>query len=125
MAVVLAALAAAVVFTGCSHVPHVRPQSIVVACADANFYVDGLHWQSWTSTRAVALGTGHANDCKPYCAAGHFHAAKIELTLSRVVTCVRGRHEFATICWRWLGEHLRVGTNGTETLPCRFLRLHP
>jgi hypothetical protein len=125
MANVLAALAtASVVYTGCSHRPQVRPREVVVACGDGNFYVDHLRWQRWGATSAVASGIGHLNDCTPYCAAGHFHAARIDLTLARAVVCVRGRREFSTIRWRWLGAR-PLGKNSAETLPCRFLRLHP
>ena len=109
---------AAVVWTGCAHRPTVRPASIVIACADANFYVDHLHWTAWGSTSAVAKGTAHQNDCKPNCAAGHFHAFPLTVRLSRVVTCVKGRREFARIAWA--GR-----TKGDETLPCVFLKLKP
>lgn len=109
---------AAVVWTGCAHKPEVRPASIVVACADANFYVDHLHWTSWGSQAAVGVGTGHRNDCKPNCAAGHFHSFPLHVRLSHVVTCVKGRREFARIDWTGRAK-------GDETLPCVFLRLKP
>jgi hypothetical protein len=113
---VLVSLAAtAAVWTGCAHRPSVRPAEIVVACADGNFYVDHLRWTRWTPTEAVATGVGHRNDCKPYCAAGHFHAAPLTIRLSRVVECVPGRREF-----------LRISRNGgSEALPCSFLKLRP
>jgi len=110
---------AAVVWTGCAHKPQVRPASIVIACADANFYVDHLHWKSWGPKAAVALGQGHRNDCKPNCAAGHFHAFPMHVRLSQVVGCVKGRREFARITWTV------NGMSDDETLPCAFLRLKP
>ena len=88
---------AAVVRTGCAHTPQVRPASIVIACADANFYVDHLRWKTWGARVATATGMAHQNDCKPNCAAGH---------------------EFARIGWS--GR-----TTGRETLPCSFLELKP
>ena len=116
VAQLLASLAAtAVVSTGCTHKPSVRPAEIVVACADANFYVNRLHWTRWTATEAVASGIGHRNDCKPYCAAGHFHASPLTIRLSRVVQCVPGRREFSRVTWK----------GGSETLPCSFLKLRP
>lgn len=108
---------AAVVWTGCAHRPQVRPASIVIACADANLYVDHLRWTSWGRKTAVASGRGHQNDCKPYCAAGHFHAFPMRVTLSRVVTCVKGRREFARLSWTIKGK------TDSETLPCTYLRL--
>jgi hypothetical protein len=114
VAPVLASLAAtAVVWTGCAHRPSVRPAEIVVACADANFYVERLRWRRWTATDAVATGVAHRNDCKPYCAAGHFHSFSLTIRLSRVVECVSGRREFSRITWK----------GGSETFPCSFLKL--
>lgn len=110
---------AAVVLTGCSHKPEVRPAEVVFACADANFYADHLHWSSWGPKTAAAIGQGHQNDCKPNCAAGHFHTFPIRVSLSHVVTCVKGRREFARISWT-----IKNKTDG-ETLPCVFLKLKP
>jgi hypothetical protein len=110
---VVALALVAVVWTGCTHKASVRPAEIVVACADANFYVDRLRWTRWTATEAIASGVGHRNDCKPYCAAGHFRASPLAIRLSRVVECVPGRREFSRITWN----------GGSETLPCSFLKL--
>jgi hypothetical protein len=114
---VTALVLAAVVWTGCAHQPQVRPASIVIACGDANFYVDHLRWKSWGAGGATATGTAHRNDCKPNCAAGHFHASPVTVRLSRVVTCVKGRHEFARISWG--------ARANSETLSCSFLKLKP
>jgi len=54
--------------------PSYRPRTIVVACGDGNFYVNRIHWRRWTDGGAYGVGIGHANDCQPYCAAGHFRA---------------------------------------------------
>jgi hypothetical protein len=108
----------AVVWTGCAHKPEVRPTSIVVACADANVYVDHIRWRTWGTRSATGTGMAHVNDCKPYCAAGHFHAFRETVRLSRPVTCTMGRREFARL--EWTGRQ-----RGNETLPCSFLRLKP
>jgi len=50
-----------------------EPARIVFACADANYYVNHLKWESWGVRRAVARGVFHFNDCDPGCAAGQFH----------------------------------------------------
>ena len=33
-----------------------------------------LRWRGWNRNVATARGTAYANDCIPYCAAGHFIA---------------------------------------------------
>jgi hypothetical protein len=128
LTLLLAALAAAAppVYTGCSHRHQVRPAEIVIACADANFYVNRLRWTRWGSRDAVAAGTAHENDCTPYCAAGHFHAYPATLRLSQPVTCVKGRREFARIGWRFTAaKPAGVPRSGSFALSCSFLRLHP
>ena len=114
----------AVVWTGCAHRPVERPASIVIACGDGNFYVTALHWKRWNATDAVGTGTGHQDDCRPDCAAGHFHAFPLTIRLSRVVQCVSGRREFSRIAWD--GVRLReIPKAGSETLHCSFLKLRP
>ena len=105
MIAVLAALALSPGFAGCraytaQHpVLVARPSSIVFACADGNFYATRLRWTSWGAT-AQARGTAHANDCKPYCAAGHFHTYRVAVTLSRPKRC-GGRVELTRVTWRF------------------------
>ena len=112
------AAAAVVTWSGCEHRPRTRPKAIVVACADANFFIDRLRWSRWGKTQAVAVGTAHMNDCTPTCAAGRFHTFRLTVRLSRVVECVPGRREFARIAWSG-------AQSGNETLPCAFLRRKP
>ena len=120
----VASVVSAVVFLTCSHTAVVRPQSIVFACGDGNFYATSLHWSRWTTTEAVAQGVGHQNDCKPYCAAGHFHAFPLTVRLSHVVSCVRGKRVFAEIAWDGV-RIVGIPRAGSETFPCRFLKLKP
>ena len=61
------------VVLNCLAKPQTRPGSFTLACADGNDYLTGLSWTSWTSHLASGYGTEQVNDCKPYCAAGHFH----------------------------------------------------
>ena len=122
----LALLLAATVFTGCAHSPVVRPAAVVFACGDGNFYATGLSWTHWGSDDAKAAGVGHQNDCTPYCAAGHFHTYKLRVRLSRPVDCVKGRREFSRLAWWFTAtKPAHVPRAGSETLPCRFLKLKP
>jgi hypothetical protein len=68
----------------------VRPASVVLACADANFRLQGLQWTGWGETFAAARGTAVANDCTPNCAAGHFHAYPVLAIVSGRQSCPRG-----------------------------------
>ncbi|HZT45489.1 MAG TPA: hypothetical protein VFA24_04850 [Gaiellaceae bacterium] len=117
---------AATVLTGCTHQPQVRPAKVVFACADFNFYATNLHWSRWSATEATGTGTGHQNDCRPNCAAGKFVTFRIAVTLTRPVTCVKGRREFSKLAWRFTSKKLpHSDFVGSETLNCKFLRLKP
>jgi hypothetical protein len=112
-------------FVGCpSFFPHpgvgsVRPRSIMLACGDGNFYVDGLKWMTWGSV-ASALGVGHQNDCTPYCAAGHFHAYRVSVRLDRARTCgTRRLFELTRVSWAFVGaKPAHVVRAGNETFRC-------
>jgi len=52
----------------------VEPATDILACADGNALLQGLHWATWTPQLASAYGTFVANDCQPSCAGGHFHS---------------------------------------------------
>jgi hypothetical protein len=73
----------------CLGKPVAEPASIVLACADANFGIRQLHWIGWRGARAAATGTAYANDCKPYCAAGHFHDYSATIVVDGSQRCGR------------------------------------
>ena len=50
-----------------------EPVEIVLTCGDYGEVLPGLHWMSWTSASAKAVGTLSYNDCTPDCARGHRH----------------------------------------------------
>lgn len=107
------------VLVGCERVPHVRPSSVVIACADGNFFFKGIRWRTWGPGGASGSGTAVLNDCTPYCAAGHFHSYPATIALSHVVTCKKGRREFSTISWRFSAKKPpSMPRSDTETLPC-------
>ena len=109
------------VFEGCLTGPVVRPASIVVACADDNFYVSGLRWSAWTATVATATGTAHQNDCTPYCAAGHFHTYPLALRLFRPRRCSNGRTEFTRFTYRFTTAKPPGQAHSSSTITSPFL----
>lgn len=99
--------------------PTVRPKKIIVACGDANFYFTKLVWSSWNGKQAVASGTATLNDCKPYCAAGHFHSYRATVTLARPRACSNGEREFTRMGWRFVsGPPAGMHRTGGRSLPC-------
>lgn len=71
------------VYGNCTR-PSIEPAEIVLACADYGVLVEGLHWTSWTTASATAVGTLVYNDCTPNCAEGHHHhvpGTRITLTV--------------------------------------------
>ena len=69
------------VIVDCTWQPQVRPTDFMLACGDGNSRLTSLHWSQWGPTKAVAKGTNWVNDCKPYCAAGKFHAYPVTVKL--------------------------------------------
>lgn len=67
------------------------PATFVIACADANYELTGLHWRGWGSAHATATGTARANDCTPNCAAGHFHSYRMTAVADRLMSCGKAR----------------------------------
>jgi hypothetical protein len=70
--------------TGPAHGGQVRPTSVMLACADANYWIAALKWKGWGTATATTAGKVHYNDCTPYCAAGHFHVIPGTATLSNL-----------------------------------------
>jgi hypothetical protein len=68
------------------------PRQLTLACADANYGLAGLRWRHWGAPVASASGTVRANDCKPYCAAGHFHSYPVAVTVDRLRRCNSARY---------------------------------
>ena len=72
--------------SNCGHLV-ARPSEVVIACADANYVLAGLQWSSWGGSAARAVGHVRANDCTPYCAAGHFHSYPARVVADRPTRC--------------------------------------
>ncbi|MFD5407875.1 hypothetical protein, partial [Streptomyces griseorubiginosus] len=71
------------VLVDCLWHPRVRPTNFMLACGDGNSRLASLHWTRWDARGARAAGVNWVNDCKPYCAAGHFHAYPVTVRLDR------------------------------------------
>ena len=71
------------VLVDCLWHPRVRPTNFMLACGDGNSRLASLHWTRWDARGARADGVNWVNDCKPYCAAGHFHAYPVTVRLDR------------------------------------------
>ncbi|MEU0947201.1 hypothetical protein ABZ379_31405 [Streptomyces canus] len=72
------------VLVDCLWHPQLRPTNFMLACGDGNSRLASLHWTRWDAASARAKGVNWVNDCKPYCAAGHFHAYPVTVRLDRV-----------------------------------------
>lgn len=72
--------------------PSRRPQAITITCADANTLLRRASWKRWGLLSARGTGVLVVNDCKPNCAAGHFHRYPVTERLHRVV-----RHRFSRL----------------------------
>lgn len=66
-----------------------KPRSIIIACGDGGLFLTSLRWRHWTERTTTARGIAHANDCKPYCAAGTFHTYPARVRLSRPALCAK------------------------------------
>jgi hypothetical protein len=94
------------------------PKTLVIACADANYSLGGLKWRHWGTSLASATGTAHANDCKPYCAAGHFHSYRVTVTADRLARCGRA-HVYARLTVMYAGARpTGLGKRDEHTVGC-------
>ncbi len=66
----------------CLSRPQVRPASYLLACADGNDELIGLHWTDWVPPGAAGTGVQSLNDCTPNCASGRFHDYPVDISLS-------------------------------------------
>jgi hypothetical protein len=71
------------VVVDCFFDPQVRPDDFILACGDGNNRLVDLRWTSWGPRIAEAHGVDLVNDCRPYCAAGRFHAYPVTVKLDR------------------------------------------
>lgn len=70
------------VIVSCLNKDQIRPSGFVLACADGNSLLKGMHWSAWGSA-AHGSGTLWFNDCLPYCARGTFRSFPVLTVLWR------------------------------------------
>jgi hypothetical protein len=95
-----------------------KPDKVIVACGDGNFYVVRLEWTKWRRKAASGSGTGKLNDCMPNCAQGQFHSHKVKLIASKPVTCSNGKREFSRLAWYFRHKHRGIARKGSTDRPC-------
>jgi hypothetical protein len=95
-----------------------KPDKVIVACGDGNFYVVRLEWTKWRRKAASGSGTGKLNDCMPNCAQGQFRSYKVKLIASKPVTCSNGRREFSRLAWYFRHKHKGIARKGAVNRPC-------
>jgi len=91
--------------------PHYRPTRIVVACGDGNLQLLSLRWAHWNDRAASARGVVWANDCTPFCAAGHFHRYTARIRASQPGRC-RGVYQYLHLRYRLLHRARGVSRTG-------------
>lgn len=64
--------------------PKVKPDRIVLFCADAGAYINGFDWNDWGGKKSHGTGTIHVNDCDPICLGGTYHDYPVEVTLKKL-----------------------------------------
>jgi len=100
--------------------PEARPAEVVFACGDGNLYASKLKWTNWGSSQASATGVLEQNDCTPYCAAGHFHSYKVNLTASGKQRCPNGALAYATVSYTVLDKSYPYpDRKNSQNFPCR------
>lgn len=79
---------AATAVLGCVNVEGLQgPDSITTACADSNYTVHDIRWDTWGDNTAVGHGTAWINDCAPFCADGTFHTYPVTVTVRDKQQC--------------------------------------
>ena len=87
----------------CLGKPKVRPTAIVFACGDGKFGATGLSWTGWGERFTAAVGRVYANDCTPYCAAGHFHSYRAVIVASGLQRCPGGVVAYSVLTIAFVG----------------------
>jgi hypothetical protein len=79
-----------------------RPHFFLLS-GDGTFGVFKVQWKSYGGPAAEATARAFANDCIPYCAAGHFYKPQAKLRLSKIVQC-KGQPVYARLRYQLVGN---------------------
>src|SRR5205814_1232990 len=103
----------------CSNPPTVRPQTVILACGDANFQLRRMRWRGWHHRSVRGRGFIYENDCVPFCAAGHFHYHPARVRLYRPRRCSDiGRYIYTRLAWQHLRPPPGYRHRGVEPFSC-------
>ena len=72
----------------------IKPESIILACADGNLAVQHISWAVWEGEKASGSGTFIYNDCEPDCADGKTHLVPVQFSLLGVAKDLSGKSVF-------------------------------
>ncbi|MEO9170920.1 MAG: hypothetical protein ABI282_09720 [Candidatus Baltobacteraceae bacterium] len=106
---------AAIALPDCSGNPVVKPLEVVLTCADGGFTASKLRWTGWGSAFAAGVGIASVNDCKPYCAAGHFHTFTIVLLADGTQTCPNHETAYARVTYAFIGPSPYPSTSAKDS----------
>jgi hypothetical protein len=91
-----------VVFADCQK-PAVEPNSITIACGDADFVLEDLEWSSWGGDTADASAVARVNSCEPSCADGKWQEYDAKVSLSTIEEC-KGESAYAAASIDFAGK---------------------
>lgn len=72
----------------------VRPNSIILACADDNAYISKIKWTTFGGPTATGPGVYAANTCTPSCVAGKLKSYPISFTATNAKPCPGGVDDY-------------------------------
>ena len=97
----------------------IAPASMTLTCADANYGLAAMKWQSWGAARTTGSGSASANNCTPNCAAGKFESYPVTATASAVDTCLSGRKQYTRLVLTYAGARpAGIAATSTWRFPC-------
>jgi hypothetical protein len=117
------AASTAMALPDCLGNPQVKPLDVTIACGDGNFRVENIQWTGWGEPFAAGMGTATVNDCKPYCAAGHFHSYPAILIANGMQRCPNGQKAYAKVTYAFIGrspypENAQSSKDAVVPFPC-------
>lgn len=91
-----------------------EPETFSVLCGSGTYVLKNLHWQSWGSEEADAVGTYFEKDCVPNCAQGMLQGYPVRVQADGIQqsgTVSRYKRltlNFAGVAPKWLGPDKRI-----------------